>query len=73
MGQFCELAAFLQLQRAGKEGVGTGSCFKDRQSRDFGIAASCFLRTRICSAAGGCRIGRCLCSEWGRALEQRVS
>lgn len=73
MGQCCELAVFLQLQQAGKEGVGAGSCFKDKQSRDFGIAACCFLCTRICSAAGGCRIGQCLCLEWGRALEQRVS
>lgn len=73
MGQFCELGAFLQLQQAGKEGVGTGSRFKDKQSRDFGITACCFLSTRICSASGGCRTGQCLCLEWGRALEQRAS
>lgn len=73
MGQCCELAAFLQLQQPGKEGVGTGSSFKDKQSRGFGTAACCFLSTRICSAAGGCGTGLCLCLEWGRALEHRVS
>lgn len=55
--------------------MGSGSCFKDKQSRDFGLATLCSLSAGIGSAAGGCgnSDGRGFpCWMFSRALQQAV-
>lgn len=42
-----------------------GTVSRASRAEIFGNAACCFLSARVCSAAGGCRIGQSLCAWSG--------